>query len=258
MMRAWEPLLIECPVAPGNAAGLGTEKQPGGDHPAGIGASIGGNEICDGESSLPAGESDRRRTDRKNQDAQHQRPRQLGIAALRKLALRKTVDDVEDPYGSKSDSGHEMYGMHTIGNENSQDSFTNQPQTAEAECRPAYPGPQSGAPPAGGRVAISLAPVFDKNHREWGDGRKADDDRLGLLSARETEKKVLEVLDQLSERDRRLLREVFLEERDKDEVCRDFGVDREYLRVLLHRAKQSFKSVYLKRTGNDSAEFKTA
>jgi RNA polymerase sigma-70 factor (ECF subfamily) len=83
-------------------------------------------------------------------------------------------------------------------------------------------------------------------------------DLLGLLSARETEKKVLEVLDQLSERDRRLLREVFLEERDKDEVCRDFGVDREYLRVLLYRAKLSFKSLYLKRTGNDSPEFKTA
>jgi RNA polymerase sigma-70 factor, ECF subfamily len=80
-------------------------------------------------------------------------------------------------------------------------------------------------------------------------------DLLGVLSARETEKKVL---DQLSERDRRLLREVFLEERDKDDVCRDFGVDREYLRVLLHRAKQSFKSIYLKRTGNDSAEVRTA
>jgi len=31
---------------------------------------------------------------------------------------------------------------------------------------------------------------------------------------------------------RRLLHEVFLEERDKDEVCRDFGVERDYLRVL--------------------------
>ena len=39
---------------------------------------------------------------------------------------------------------------------------------------------------------------------------------------------------------------VGLEERDKDQVCIDFGVDRDYLRVLLHRAKQSFKSLYLK------------
>ena len=65
-----------------------------------------------------------------------------------------------------------------------------------------------------------------------------------------------QVLNQLSERDRRLLREIFLEERDKDEVCRDFGVDREYLRVLLHRAKQAFKSLYLKT--NQSPEFKSA
>lgn len=71
-------------------------------------------------------------------------------------------------------------------------------------------------------------------------------DVLTLLSAKETEKKVREVLDQLSERDRRVLREVFFEERDKDEVCRNFGVDRDYLRVLLHRAKRSFKSLYLK------------
>jgi RNA polymerase sigma-70 factor, ECF subfamily len=60
------------------------------------------------------------------------------------------------------------------------------------------------------------------------------------------EAKIREILEELSEKDRRLLREVFLEERDKDEVCRDFGVDRDYLRVLLHRAKQSFKSLYLK------------
>ncbi len=81
---------------------------------------------------------------------------------------------------------------------------------------------------------------------------------LTALVARETEEKVREILDQLPERDRRLLREVFLEERDKDEVCRDFGVDRDYLRVLLHRAKQSFKSLYLKNTGNDSPEFTPA
>jgi RNA polymerase sigma-70 factor (ECF subfamily) len=80
-------------------------------------------------------------------------------------------------------------------------------------------------------------------------------DLLSVLVAKETEKKVREILEQLSERDRRLLREVFFEERDKDEICRNFGVDREYLRVLLHRAKQSFKSLYKKNTGNDSPEF---
>jgi RNA polymerase sigma-70 factor (ECF subfamily) len=71
-------------------------------------------------------------------------------------------------------------------------------------------------------------------------------DVVTILSHKEIEQKVRQVLDELSERDRRLLREIFLEERDKDAVCRDFGVDRDYLRVLLHRAKQAFKAVYLK------------
>lgn len=78
-----------------------------------------------------------------------------------------------------------------------------------------------------------------------------DFDLLRALGAKQTEKKVREILEKLSERDRRLLREVFLEERDKDEVCRNFGVDREYLRVLLHRAKQAFKSSYLKHMGKN-------
>lgn len=71
-------------------------------------------------------------------------------------------------------------------------------------------------------------------------------DVLGTIAAKQMGEKIREILEEMPERDRRLLREVFLEERDKDEVCRDFGVDRDYLRVLLHRAKQTFKSLYLK------------
>ena len=71
-------------------------------------------------------------------------------------------------------------------------------------------------------------------------------DLLGAIAAQQVAEKIREILEEMPERDRRLLREVFLEERDKDAVCRDFGVDREYLRVLLFRAKQSFKSLYLK------------
>jgi RNA polymerase sigma-70 factor (ECF subfamily) len=75
-------------------------------------------------------------------------------------------------------------------------------------------------------------------------------DVLDVLLADETTKKVREILEKLPDRDSRLLREVFIDERDKNEVCREFGVDREYLRVLLHRAKQAFKSTYLKHMGN--------
>jgi RNA polymerase sigma-70 factor (ECF subfamily) len=39
----------------------------------------------------------------------------------------------------------------------------------------------------------------------------------------------------------------FFEERDKGEVCRVLQVDREYLRVLVHRAKQRFRTDYLRR-----------
>ena len=70
-------------------------------------------------------------------------------------------------------------------------------------------------------------------------------DVLGTV-AKQMEEEVREILEEMPERDRRIIRGVFLEERDKDEVCRDFCIDRDYLRVLVHRAKQSFKSLYLK------------
>ena len=72
---------------------------------------------------------------------------------------------------------------------------------------------------------------------------------LSMVISEDTRKLVRHVLDGLSERDRGLLRAVFLEERDKDEVCTELGVDRDYLRVLLHRAKSAFRVVYSKRVG---------
>lgn len=74
-------------------------------------------------------------------------------------------------------------------------------------------------------------------------------DALGHVTAQQLKTKVREILVDMPPRDRDLLNAVFLEERDRDEVCRDFGVDREYLRVLLFRAKQEFKTEYLKRVG---------
>ena len=70
---------------------------------------------------------------------------------------------------------------------------------------------------------------------------------LSMVISDDTRDLVRHVLNDLNERDRTLLRAVFLEERDKDEVCMELGVDRDYLRVLLHRAKGSFRSVYSKR-----------
>jgi RNA polymerase sigma-70 factor (ECF subfamily) len=76
---------------------------------------------------------------------------------------------------------------------------------------------------------------------------------LEIVTALQIKDKVREILLDLEPRDRSLLKAVFLDERDRDEVCRAFGVDRDYLRVLLHRAKQEFKSEYVKRVGNQGA-----
>jgi RNA polymerase sigma-70 factor (ECF subfamily) len=72
-------------------------------------------------------------------------------------------------------------------------------------------------------------------------------DALSKVISDDTRDLVRHVLEGLTERDRSLLRAIFLEERDKDEVCAELGVDRDYLRVLLHRAKGSFRVVYSKR-----------
>ncbi|MGZ4840401.1 MAG: RNA polymerase sigma factor [Candidatus Angelobacter sp.] len=66
----------------------------------------------------------------------------------------------------------------------------------------------------------------------------------GMLLAAETKKQVQRVLAKLPVKDRKILRAVFFEQRDKDEVCGELGVSREYLRVLLHRAKQQFVAEY--------------
>ena len=66
----------------------------------------------------------------------------------------------------------------------------------------------------------------------------------GMLVAKQTREQVKLTLSRLSEKERRLLRAMFFEDQDKDEICVAFGVDRDYLRVLLHRAKQSFRASY--------------
>ena len=66
----------------------------------------------------------------------------------------------------------------------------------------------------------------------------------------ERKEMVRSVLEELPEKDRRILRAVFLEDADKDEVCRRFQVNRDYLRVLVHRAKLRFRAA-LDKEGRD-------
>ncbi len=71
-------------------------------------------------------------------------------------------------------------------------------------------------------------------------------DLEGMLVTKQSSERVRRILEVMPRRDRDLLRAIFLEEKDKDVVCREFGVDRDYLRVLLHRAKDKFKVLYEK------------
>ncbi|CAN5747874.1 hypothetical protein BH10ACI4_BH10ACI4_00800 [soil metagenome] len=77
-------------------------------------------------------------------------------------------------------------------------------------------------------------------------------DALSEAISKDSREIVKQVLDGMNLRDRNLLRALLLEERDKDEVCRELGVEREYLRVLLHRAKGSFRDLYSRRIQSKS------
>jgi len=44
-------------------------------------------------------------------------------------------------------------------------------------------------------------------------------------------------------RERDLIRRVFFEEMEKDDVCDELGVSRDYLRVLMHRAIEHLRDV---------------
>ena len=71
------------------------------------------------------------------------------------------------------------------------------------------------------------------------------DERAGgaewTVMAGEQQEQVRKALQDLPQKEQDLLRWLFFEERDKDEICRELNVDRDYLRVLLHRAKTRFR-----------------
>jgi len=57
--------------------------------------------------------------------------------------------------------------------------------------------------------------------------------------------RVRDVMTTLPEKEKQLLHWLFFEECDKDEVCRRLNIDRNYLRVLVHRAKLRFKTEFV-------------
>jgi RNA polymerase sigma-70 factor (ECF subfamily) len=63
-----------------------------------------------------------------------------------------------------------------------------------------------------------------------------------VVANQEIRRLVEGVLARLSAKDRSILRMLFLEDVDKNEVCARMAVSREYLRVLIFRARQRFRA----------------
>jgi RNA polymerase sigma-70 factor (ECF subfamily) len=60
-------------------------------------------------------------------------------------------------------------------------------------------------------------------------------------------------LAELAERDRTILRALYLDGKEKDEICREWGMTDAQFRVVLFRAKERFRRAYgaeMKRTGS--------
>ena len=81
------------------------------------------------------------------------------------------------------------------------------------------------------------------------------DERIDMdasLITQQQKQIVGEVLEGLGSKDREILRLVFFEETEREEVCKRLGVRSEHLRVLLHRAKERFAEAYLRKQPNQA------
>ncbi len=63
------------------------------------------------------------------------------------------------------------------------------------------------------------------------------------LVTEDRKRAIQQVLSQLPAKDQQILTMLFLEEIPREEVCRKFDVESDYLRVLLHRAKLRFREI---------------
>jgi hypothetical protein len=55
-------------------------------------------------------------------------------------------------------------------------------------------------------------------------------------------------MEQLSDRDRRILRSFYLEEKSKEDILEQTGMNDENFRVVLCRAKERFRAIYVGQT----------
>ena len=71
-----------------------------------------------------------------------------------------------------------------------------------------------------------------------------DDDSFVSIVSRQTCARVRAVLRRMPERDAKILTAILIEGLPRAEVCKEMGVDQNYLRVLFHRAKNEFRKRY--------------
>lgn len=80
--------------------------------------------------------------------------------------------------------------------------------------------------------------------RVWEPADESDNAERHLVRE-ELKTAVRGILASMPERDRAILRALFLEGKTRKEVCAELDVTGDYLRVMVHRAKAKFKSVLL-------------
>ena len=68
------------------------------------------------------------------------------------------------------------------------------------------------------------------------------------ILSEERKNMIRKVMADLNAPDQQILRKYFLEEQDKDEICKEMGIDRDYLRVRLHRALTRIRAALQKQT----------
>jgi RNA polymerase sigma-70 factor, ECF subfamily len=93
------------------------------------------------------------------------------------------------------------------------------------------------------KVILEKFREFARNQHLDLDGMDVPDRKTNLeamLLRKEKRQIVEEILEQLPPKKRNVLRALIFEQLDRDELCARFGVNSDYLRVLLFRAKEDF------------------
>ena len=90
---------------------------------------------------------------------------------------------------------------------------------------------------------------------EDGSWSQKGEDQLQEILRREHSEMIRRVIGDLkSERDRQILFRFFIAEDDKANICRDLDLTTLHFNRVLHRAKQRYKSLYLRMLENDGRE----